>query len=456
MDRVLSDLQPGLGTTAITGELTLTKTGTTARTATFPDAAITVAGLGLAQTWTADQTFDAVSCTTLTASGLLKHEGTQTATVNGDLYGMRIAPTFVEAASGTHPIFAGSYFATPQITTGGATVTDSITCFIQGAPTNGTTNLSLYVFSGESRLRDRVIIGDLTTSSGTVLRVRGPSDTNWGLHLDPAPGLATPYGMLIEENTGASAGYPLLLVSNNGSSTGYLRVDTGGNVTIGTPLATQGITAAADVTLSGNETYVNLSSTYSIGLSIRARMRCVGSGGGSGYGGSLVFDTRQQGNTWNVGALTLSDTGAATFASSVEGPKVKLTPEGGFATLVVADEAISVGHVCAIIQGGTANRVKRCPTSGNENDMPVGVAYSAAGAAGDSFWMVVSGRVGVLPDTGTTAAQGYILTASATTAGLVAQVATAPAAATHFKEIGHFINTGSGAGVITDAIVHFN
>lgn len=140
----------------------------------------------------------------------------------------------------------------------------------------------------------------------------------------------------------------------------------------------------------------------------------------------------------------------------IEGPKVKLTPEGGIATLVIADEAISVGHVCAIIQGGTANRVKRCPTSGNENDMPVGVAYSAAGAAGDPFWMVVSGRVGVLPDTGVTAAQGYILTTSATTAGLIAQAATAPAAATHFKEIGHFINTGSGAGVITDAIVHFN
>jgi len=50
MDRVLGDLQPGLGTTAITGELTLTKTGTTARTATFPDAVITVAGSAAALT----------------------------------------------------------------------------------------------------------------------------------------------------------------------------------------------------------------------------------------------------------------------------------------------------------------------------------------------------------------------------------------------------------------------
>jgi hypothetical protein len=40
----------GLATTAITGTLTLTKTGVTARTATFPDAAITVAGSAVALT----------------------------------------------------------------------------------------------------------------------------------------------------------------------------------------------------------------------------------------------------------------------------------------------------------------------------------------------------------------------------------------------------------------------
>ena len=73
---------PLLATSGITGALTLAKTGTTARTVTFPDAAITVAGLGLAQSFTALQTFtagltvsagttalQAVTCTTLTASG---------------------------------------------------------------------------------------------------------------------------------------------------------------------------------------------------------------------------------------------------------------------------------------------------------------------------------------------------------------------------------------------------
>ena len=71
-----------LATSGITGTLTLAKTGTTARTVTFPDAAITVAGRDLAQSFTALQTFtagltvsagttalQAVTCTTLSPSG---------------------------------------------------------------------------------------------------------------------------------------------------------------------------------------------------------------------------------------------------------------------------------------------------------------------------------------------------------------------------------------------------
>jgi len=142
--------------------------------------------------------------------------------------------------------------------------------------------------------------------------------------------------------------------------------------------------------------------------------------------------------------------------SHITGPKCKMTAEGGFAVLMTADETIAVGSVCSSFQGGTAGRVKKTPITGNENDMPIGVAYTAAAAAGSTFWMVVSGIVGVLPDTATTAAQGYVITTSAVTAGLVTQSATAPAAAVHFEEVGHFIATGSGAGAITNAVVHFN
>jgi hypothetical protein len=71
----------GLATSGISGALTLAKAGTTARTITFPDAAITVASLSTAQSFTALQTFtsgltvsagttalQAVTCTTLAAT----------------------------------------------------------------------------------------------------------------------------------------------------------------------------------------------------------------------------------------------------------------------------------------------------------------------------------------------------------------------------------------------------
>lgn len=56
MDQILLDKQPNVAATGIVGALTLTKTGTTARTATFPDASITVARTDAAQTFTGIQT----------------------------------------------------------------------------------------------------------------------------------------------------------------------------------------------------------------------------------------------------------------------------------------------------------------------------------------------------------------------------------------------------------------
>jgi len=133
MDRVLSDLQPGLGTTAIVGELTLTKTGTTARTVTFPDAAITAAGLGLAQTWTADQTFDVIKtnhCDAATSAGVhignLTHQdvaifgagGGQGSTFYGQINGTTLSMSgqiTSTLATGTAPLVVASTTAVANL-----------------------------------------------------------------------------------------------------------------------------------------------------------------------------------------------------------------------------------------------------------------------------------------------------------------------------------------------------
>jgi hypothetical protein len=88
------------------------------------------------------------------------------------------------------------------------------------------------------------------------------------------------------------------------------------NTTALTLDSSQNATFAGDVGLSGNEKYLNLFSTYSVGSNSRARLRAVGSGGGSGYGGSFTVDTRTSGNTF-ITALTIDDAQNATFAGTI-------------------------------------------------------------------------------------------------------------------------------------------
>ena len=100
-------------------------------------------------------------------------------------------------------------------------------------------------------------------------------------------------------------------------------------------------------------------------------------------------------------------------------------------------------------------RVIPVPTGGNSHDMPIGVAAEQI-AAGSAGWVAIMGLVYVLPDAAITAAVGYVMTTSTTTAGLVAQAATIPAAAVHFDEVGHWYENGAGNGVMARAVIHFN
>lgn len=120
-----------------------------------------------------------------------------------DAHGLFVRPTITEAASGTHAIFAGAYFATPTINAGaGATVTDAATVFIQGAPSaTGASNRSLYIFAGNNVIRDRLGVGPITTPNAlTVLHLQNGS-SNAQLYL---------------ERTGASAGAAIVGANVNG------------------------------------------------------------------------------------------------------------------------------------------------------------------------------------------------------------------------------------------------
>lgn len=132
---------------------------------------------------------------------------------------------------------------------------------------------------------------------------------------------------------------------------------------------------------------------------------------------------------------------------------VYLYSGGCYAIKVQAGEAMSAGHVVCIKQsGGADNKVWKCPTSGNENLYPCGIIMSDVSA---DAWciMCIAGICYVKPESGVTATRGYALLASTSTAGTVSEIASQT---TYYaQKIGNWLDTGSGAGVATRAIVHF-
>ncbi len=136
------------------------------------------------------------------------------------------------------------------------------------------------------------------------------------------------------------------------------------------------------------------------------------------------------------------------------GEKAGITVEGGHFIMSIAGENLARGEVVYIGQGGSGadGKVHKNPIDG---DMPVGIVYQAANADAP-VKIVVAGYAYVLPNAADTATRGYVIYSSSTTAGRVDQASTVPAALVHFREIGHWAYTGSGAGAITLAIIHFN
>ena len=92
-----------------------------------------------------------------------------------------------------------------------------------------------------------------------------------------------------------------------------------------------------------------------------------------------------------------------------------------------------------------------------DGDMPFGVVYDNGIADGAECWVVISGIAEVLMTDSAAATRSYIAYSSATTAGRISVSASAPAATTHFREIGHTLESKTaGTNVLVKCILHFN
>ena len=165
-------------------------------------------------------------------------DGKAHASVDDDAYVFRVHGDLVEAASGTHAIFAGAYFDKPAITSGSATVTKSTNVYIKNAGTGGTYNYSLYVNEGTIRL------GPANEYTGI-----GTDDPLYGLHLvylNDAIGQRraahiengdddTPEGLNIHYSNSEpnNAAYPFLQCSDENTATRLAIWSNGGVVNVG-------------------------------------------------------------------------------------------------------------------------------------------------------------------------------------------------------------------------------
>jgi hypothetical protein len=113
-----------------------------------------------------------------------------------------------------------------------------------------------------------------------------------------------------------------------------LELKTSGGVGSATPISVFNISSAgaatfsSDVTLGGNENYLYFSSTYSVGSNTRAKIRTVGAGGGSGYGGDLRFSTRTPSNTWNEDAMIIDSSGKVGIGTTAPSAGLEVITNG--------------------------------------------------------------------------------------------------------------------------------
>lgn len=136
--------------------------------------------------------------------------------------------------------------------------------------------------------------------------------------------------------------------------------------------------------------------------------------------------------------------------------RVGMTPDGGLAVLATAGENLVRGEVVYVkLTGGADGKVyKTIHTDGESIQMPVGFVYANA-SANAYVWIVTNGVAYALPESGVTAARGNVVFCSNAESGRVEQSATVPVAE-HWRECGHWLDTGSGAGALARLLIHFN
>jgi hypothetical protein len=96
--------------------------------------------------------------------------------------------------------------------------------------------------------------------------------------------------------------------SSGGVAT-YAIINSSGDMGIGTSSPSYKLSIQGSAGIEQSEEYFYFNSSYSVGNNARGKIRAVGAGGGSGYGGDLRFSSRASNNVWNEDVMTISNNG---------------------------------------------------------------------------------------------------------------------------------------------------
>jgi hypothetical protein len=110
------------------------------------------------------------------------------------------------------------------------------------------------------------------------------------------------------------------------------------------------ISASGNVALTGNETELQFYSTYTVGSNDRAKIKAIGEGGGSGYGGSLTFHTKNPSNVYSE-RMRIDSAGTVDMPGYVSA--------GNMAGTIMATQRVGGGY-------GTGNSASAAVTSTSE------------------------------------------------------------------------------------------
>jgi hypothetical protein len=135
--------------------------------------------------------------------------------------------------------------------------------------------------------------------------------------------------------------------------------------------------------------------------------------------------------------------------------KVMFTPEGGLAIRILNKTGAPSVKGSVVSASGSTDEAFALQT--NEFDA-IGVVYEAGVADASLCWVVVSGIADVLLKDTTASTHAHVVF-SADTDGraITGAVPTPPNADSHFKEIGHCIQSkNAGINVLARCVLHFN